>query len=729
MNRREFLKLSGALGAAGAVPALLGGCTAPPLPGTGVVTRSPTVCNLCFWQCAATLYQEDGRPWKVVGHPDDPHCDGRLCTRGSAGIGAYDDPDRLRQPLLRVDEGGGQRFKPVSWEEAFVFIARKMEAIGERHGRDRLALFSHGDGGDHFRRLLQAFGSHAYAHPSFAQCRGPRETAFGLTFGEGVGSPDRTDMAHSRCIVLIGSHIGENLHNSQVQTLAKAMDNGATLITVDPRFSVAASKSAHWLPIKPGTDMALLLAWTNVLINEGLYDRAYVAQHCSGFDQLVQHVQPFNPEWAYLETGLEPARIRETARAMAQAAPATLVHPGRHVTWYGDDTQRCRAIAILNALLGSWGRTGGFYVQEKVELPEYPAPKPPKPAADWKAVVQADYPLVSTGISNRLVERSVGDDAFFKGWFVYATNLPMTLPGAVEQIGQAAQSLELMVVVDTMPAEITGYADVVLPECTYLERYDDLRNKPERTPTLALRMPAFEPRHQTRPAWWIAKGIAERLGLGEYFPWQDYREVLDWQLQQVGSSLVEMEQVGIKRFPRKTAVYFEEGKAVRFNTPSGKIELYSSLLADVGQDPLPRYTPPDRPPEGYFHLNYGRSPAHTFGRTINNPQLFELMPENVVWVHPAAAADLGVANGDYVQLANPLGARSNRVRVRVTQRIRPDSVFLVHGFGHTDPRQRLARGVGADDAALMHNVKLDPVMGGTGMRASFVTLVKTGEVS
>ncbi len=727
MHRREFLKISGALGVAGALPALLGGCATRPLPGSGSVTSSPTVCNMCFWQCAASLYQEDGRPWKVVGHPDDPHCDGRLCTRGTAGIGAYADPDRLRQPLLRVGEGEAQRFKPVSWEEAFAFIAERMTAIGERHGRDRIALFSHGDGGDHFRRLLRAFGSDAYAHPSFAQCRGPRETAFGLTFGEGVGSPDRTDMAHARCIVLIGSHIGENLHNSQVQTLTRALDSGATLITVDPRFSVAASKSRHWLPIKPGTDMALLLAWMNVLINEGLYDRDYVARHCSGLEQLVRHVQPFNPEWAYLETGLDPTSIRETARAMAEAAPATLVHPGRHVTWYGDDTQRCRAIAILNALLGSWGRPGGFYNQEKVELPDYPAPEPPKPARDWKAVVQQDYPLVATGISNKLVEHSIGDDAFFKGWFVYATNLPMTLPGAGDQIRAAADSLELMVVVDTMPAEITGYADVVLPECTYLERYDDLRNKPERIPTLALRMPAFAPSHQTRPAWWMAKGIAEHLGLGEYFPWQDYKEVLDWQLRQVGSSLAEMERLGVKRFPRKTPLYFEEGRPVRFKTPSGKIELYAKLLADIGQDPLPRYTPPDRPPEGFYHLNYGRSPAHTFGRTINNPQLFELMPENTVWVHPTAAVVFGLASGDYVWLENPQGVRSNRVRVRVTQRIRPDSVFMVHGFGHTDERQRLARHVGADDAALMHNVKLDPVMGGTGMRGSFVTLVRTGE--
>ena len=186
----------------------------------------------------------------------------------------------------------------------------------------------------------------------------------------------------------------------------------------------------------------------------------------------------------------------------------------------------------------------------------------------WSAAASA-----TAWSSTRSAAASATDDAFIKGWFVYATNLPMTLPGATEQIKAAAESLELMVVIDTMPAEITGYADVVLPECTYLERYDDLRNKAERTPTLALRMPAFKPRYQSEPAWWMAKQLAERLGLGRYFPWQHYTFVLDWQLKQVGSSLAEMQQLGIKRFPRKTPLYFDEGADIKFNTPSGKIEL------------------------------------------------------------------------------------------------------------------------------------------------------------
>ena len=723
MKRREFLKLSAVVGAGAATPALMTGCASPPLPGTGEVETSPTVCNVCFWRCAGTVYKEDGKPWKIEGHPGDLHSLGRFCTRGSGGLGMYRDPDRLRQPMLRVTENGRQSFKAVSWDEALDFIAPRMTKIAETHGEDRLCLLSHGVGGAHFRRLLGAFGSTGFAQPSFAQCRGPRDVGFALTFGEGVGSPDRTDMENSRCIVLIGSHLGENLHNSQVQTWIKAVANRATVITVDPRFSVAAGKSRYWLPIRPGTDMALLLAWIHVLIHEDLYDRDYIARYATGLEQLAEHVLPFSPEWAFLETGISADLIRETAREMAHHAPATLVHPGRHVTWYGDDTQRSRAIAILSALLGSWGREGGYFIPEAVRLPNYPTPEPPKPKSDWMAEVQKDYPLAPAGITNVIIENSIGSDAFFKGWFVYGTNLPYSIPSSAAQIQAAAQSLDLLVVVDTMPYAITGYADVVLPECTYLERLDPIRNSPERHPSLAVSFPAFEPRYDSKPAWWIAKRIAERLDLGAYFPWDDYAEELDWQLQQVGSSLDEMRRMGVRNFPRTTPQFFEPGETREFRTPSGKIELYSELLAAYGHDPLPGYTSPQRPPERYFHLNYGRAPAHTFGRTINNPTLFELMPENAVWVNPIVARDFALSSGDYVRLRNQDGVVSNRVRVRVTERIRPDSVYIVHGFGHKDARLRLADQRGADDNDLMTRVLIDPIMGGTGMRGNFVTLV------
>jgi thiosulfate reductase/polysulfide reductase chain A len=726
MKRREFIKLSSLLGAGATVsPAfLLGGCAAKPLPGTGEVTATPTICDMCFWKCAGNVYKEDDQLWKITGNADDLHSGGRLCTRGTGGPGAYLDPDRLQRPLMRVTVDGRQTFEEVSWDEALDFISRKMRAIADEHGPEKLVMLNHGAGSSHFRHLLRAYGSESHAEPAFAQCRGPRDVGFVLTFGESASSPERTDMANARCIVLLGSHIGENLHNGQVQTLTEALERDAALITVDPRFSVPASKSKHWLPIKPGTDLALLLAWMHVLIEEELYDHDYVERYTVGFEQLAEHVRDYTPEWVYLETGIRPDVIRETAREMAKAAPATIIHPGRHATWYGDDTQRSRAIAMLNALLGSWNRKGGFYIPEKVKLPAYPLPDYPEPKFTTADAYPGKWPFAPQGVTNGVIDASIGEDAFFKGWLVYGTNLPQTIPAIEKKLEAAVNSLELVVVVETMPSEMTGYADVILPECTYLERYDELRNSGERHPSLALRMPAFEPQYDSKPGWWIARQLGHRLGLDEYFPWEDFSEKLDWQLRQVGSSLAEMQKIGVKNFPRKTPLYFREGERVRFRTPSRKIELYSNLLAAKGFDPMPVYTPPDPVPKGFYRLNYGRMPAHTFGKTTNNPLLFELSPENQLWVNPLVASEWDIGNGDYVRLGSPNGVVSNRVRVRVTERIGPESVFMAHGFGHKSKRLRLTAGVGADDGSLMSNIKVDPIMGGTGMRANFVTFVK-----
>ncbi|MEJ2378764.1 MAG: molybdopterin-dependent oxidoreductase, partial [Pseudolabrys sp.] len=610
IRRREFLTMSAAVSAT----ALLGPWLNPftekaewqKLMTAGPAKVTPTVCNICFWACAGQVHQRGGKPWKVTGHPDDEHSHGRLCTRGTAGLGSYVDPDRLVKPLMRVEQNGKQAFKPVSWDKALDFVAGKMKKIAKEHGPDRLALIAHGSGASLFGHLVRAYGSGSIAYPSFAQCRGPRDTGFFLTFGEGIASPEQTDMSNAECIVLVGSHIGENLHNGQVHEFAAGLKNNATLITVDPRFSVAASKSKYWLPIKPGTDIALMLAWINVIMAERLYDAEYIQRHTIGFESLAKYIAPFTPEWAYTETGLDPEQIRRTAHVMAAAAPATMLHPGRHSTWYGDDTQRARAMAILAGLLGIWGRKGGYYLPEKVALPEYPTPAYPKPKSTWRDVTSARFPLAGQGVTGAIVGASVGADAHYKGWIVYGTNLPMTMPAAREQLKKAAQQLELFVAVDTMPAEITGYADVVLPECTYLERYDPLRNEDEREPSLALRAPAFKPLGESTPAWWMARELGLRLGLDKYFPWKDYKEVLDWQLKQVGSSLAEMEKLGMKKFPRKTPLYFPDDGAIKFKTANGKIQLYSELLAKYGFDALPRYTPPKQLPDGYLHLNYGR---------------------------------------------------------------------------------------------------------------------------
>ncbi len=673
---------------------------------------------------------KNGSIRKVIGNKEDPHCNGRLCPRGTGGIGMYNDEDRLKTPLIRETINGEEVFRKASWDEALDLIAEKMDTLRKEHGPECLALFSHGTGGSMMGHLVKAYGSPNITAPSFAQCRGPREVAFAATYGEEVMSPERTDIRDTKCLVLIGSHIGENMHNGQIQEMSDAIDQGATIITVDPRFSTAASHSKYWLPIKPATDIALLQAWMHVIIHEELYDKAYVEKYAFGFEELKADVKNKTPEWAYGITTIEPEIIRKTAREMAAASPAVIVHPGRHVTWYGDDTQRSRAIAILNALLGSWGRRGGFYFPDKVHLPKYPHPPYPKPKRSWRdAYPEGKYKLVSEVLSTGICDATIPNPNLscnLKGWIVYGTNLMAALPDQ-EKTLEAIRNLDFLVVVDTMPMDITGYADVVLPECTYLERYDIMRTSPHREPYLALRMPAAPPKYDSKPNWWIAKQLGERLGLGDYFKWDTIEDMLDWQLKQVDSSLEEMQKIGVKKYKREYEdLYLLENLIdYEFNTNTGKIELYSTELELEGFDPIPQYTQHPEPAEGYYRLNYGRAPMHTFSRTSNNPNLFDLMEENSVWVNPKVAALWDLKDGDYIWLKNQDDVTTDfPVKVRVTERIRWDSVYMVHGFGHKNKKLSRANGRGASDSKLITNVMEDPIMGGTGMRGNFVTFLK-----
>jgi len=625
MERRQFIRV-GSYGAAGA--AVAGGLTTDwygrygnPMsdPGTDGDRVVPSFCELCFWKCGILAHVKDGRVTKIKGNPKDPLSNGHLCPRGAGGTGLLYDPDRLKKPMIRRDKRGSQVFEEVSWDDALGVVAENFERIKAEHGAAALALLY---GGSWMKHLFKAYGSPNIAAPSYAQCRGPREVGFDLTYGSGVGSPENTDIRNARCLVLIGSHLGENMHNTQVQDFADAIRNRADIITVDPRYSVAASKSRWWLPIRPGTDTALLLAWMNVIIGEGLYDRDYIQRYAYGFEQLQEHVKTFTPEWAYPRTGIEPDVIRRTARAMGAARPATLVHPGRHVTWYGDDTQRSRAIAILNALLGSWGRKGGFFVPSQVQLPPYEYPgylKPDAQASDRPA--PSDFPLADQVLAQGVCDAAitgVRGDSRIKAWMVYGSNLPTTLPNP-ENTYKAIQELDFLVTVDVLPAEIVGWSDVVLPEATYLERCDDLYNPWWREPYVAVRQEVVPPMYDSKPGWWIARELGKRIGLPEFFPWKDSIEYAKTRLEAAGLDCEVIKEQGVI-LGKPGPLYFEEGAVPEFYTDSGKIELYSQRLAALGFDPMPTYdhSALEEPPEGYFRLLFGRAPVHTFGRTTNN---------------------------------------------------------------------------------------------------------------
>ena len=383
MTRRGFLKTSAS--SAGALLFLdrtfwsltagLVSLGVPPPWFKGQVKTTYNYCDICPWRCGIVVKSIGNRVYKIDGNPKDPKSRGMLCARGQAGVSFLYDPDRLKQPMIRTGERGEGKFKNVSWEEALDYSAQKLKDIKDKYGPESLAVFGHTSGDFWFTDYFaQAYGSVNSAKPSVTMCTAPREEASVITTGRTIGNHEPVDWEKAKCVVLIGTHIGEDARNTMMQDLATARANGAKLIVVDPRYSSAAMKADAWLPIKPGTDTALLLAWMNVLIAENLIDKAFIDKWTEGFDKLAAHVKSFTPEWAAQITELPADKIRETARMFGAARPSTVIVPGRHVVWYGNDSQRMRAVYILMGLTGSYGREGGLYFNKSPFIEEIPHP-------------------------------------------------------------------------------------------------------------------------------------------------------------------------------------------------------------------------------------------------------------------------------------------------------------------------------------------------------------------
>jgi thiosulfate reductase/polysulfide reductase chain A len=346
----------------------------------GEVRTTYNYCDICPWRCGIVVKSVDGRVYKIDGNPKDPKSRGMLCARGQAGVSFLYDPDRLQQPMIRTGARGDGTFRKVSWDEALDYTAQALLKIKDKYGPESVAFLGHTSGDFWFTDYLsQAWGSPNSAKPSVSLCTSPREEAALITFGRAIGNHEPVDWQAAQCITLIGTHIGEDARNTLMQDFANARARGAKVIVVDPRFSSAAMKADYWLPIKPGTDTALLLAWMHLLFVEKSYDAEFVQKYTVGFEQLAAHVRTFTPEWAETITEVPAQQIRDSLREMAHTRPQALIVPGRHVTWYGNDTQRMRAVYIINTLLGAYGREGGLYFGKAPFIDEYPHPP-------WKVV-------------------------------------------------------------------------------------------------------------------------------------------------------------------------------------------------------------------------------------------------------------------------------------------------------------------------------------------------------
>ena len=550
VSRRRFLKITGA----GAWPRRRGGSASASLPGglraaegpgrEGVRTV-PTFCDLCFWKCNAIATVRDGVLWKIEGNPDDP-----LSPRPPlpARHRRRRRPLRPRPPARARSSAracAARRSGPRSpGTRRSATSPRRCRRSRPSTARRRSPSSATASAATFLKHTLKAYGSPNVAAPSFAQCRGPRDVGFELTFGEAIGSPERTDIRerplprahrlaprrehaqHAGAGVRRGGRPRRDGHRGRPALLDRGEQGEA--LPADQRR---------------GPTSRSLLAWMNVLVAEGLYDRSTSPRTASASRRSPPRSRPSPRSGRTRRPASSRRVIRETAREMARHRPATLVHPGRHATWYGDDAQRGRAIALLNALLGSWGRKGGFYQPASMNVPGYPYPPYPKsargkvdnPGRRTRSRARRSPPASARPRSpaSRIRSRA--------GW---CTRRTCCRRCRTRRRRSGDPELDLLVVVDVVASEMAGWADVVLPESTYLERYDELNVELFREPFVALRQPVVEAPADQKPNWWIARELAVKLGLGAFYPWKTIEEYLDHRLKGAGLSLAAAQEGG-----------------------------------------------------------------------------------------------------------------------------------------------------------------------------------------
>ncbi|MFZ5826676.1 MAG: molybdopterin-dependent oxidoreductase [Bacillota bacterium] len=373
MKRRQFLKVAGVTAgvtAAGLTISLDRAQSSSPAV-AAEVKRIPTLCEMCTSRCGVVAVVKDGRVMSIEGNPDHPTNLGFPCARGNAGVSSLYDPDRVKQPMKRVADG---KFEPISWEQAFKEIGARLMEISTKFGPHSMVFLEYNNLNSNLnRRFAQAFGSPNHTGHA-ATCFANRNVGYTQVFG----ALPTVDYGNVKYYLSAGRNILGGIKAYEPIKLAEAKRKGAKIVVLDPRLSELAAFGHEWIKIRSAGDLAFLLAVSNVLITENLYNKRFVAEKCTGFEELKAGIAKYTPEWAEKETDVPADTIRRIAREMAAAAPAAVVDPGWHggngMYWNG--AEAARAGAVVNALLGNLGAKGGLKLSPGVAQGPIDTPPP-----------------------------------------------------------------------------------------------------------------------------------------------------------------------------------------------------------------------------------------------------------------------------------------------------------------------------------------------------------------
>ncbi len=691
----------------------------------GEISSVFSMCGMCAVRCPIRVEVRDGEVKWIEGNPYIPDIAGALCAKGSAGISFVNDAEKPQSPMLRVGLRGSGEWRKISWEEALEYVAAKLKEITEKHGAKAIAIADRsGVFNDLTASFIKALGSPNYFDHDDT-CGKNANMACQSVFGYGRGDLVY-DFAKTRHIVLYGRNVFESLQVNEVNNILDALDAGAKLTYIDIRATVTASKADKFLMIRPGTDYAFNLALIHVILKERLYDADFVNKWVTGLSELESFVSTYTPEWAEQETGIPAHEITNLARTVSQDRPKVIFHGGWMLARYTDSFYSSRSVYILNALMGNFEVPGGLIVAKDAKdagakpLRSIGANIPNAPGK----IVDAEMPGKSLGtghILNLYKAINTGKPYPIKAFFAYRYDPIASMPDPDEQ-KMILDKLDLLVSIDVNYSQTGWFSDLILPEAAYLERSNLLTTLKGQKPSFIIRHQAIQPKFDTKPAWEIFTLIANKMGVGSFFPFHSIEEIWNYQLEGSGIKIEDFDEKGFVSLTSEPILMNRD--ELKFKTPSGKIEFVSQWMTQNAFPSFAQYVSPQKPENGHFRLAFGRSAFHTHAQTQNNIYLNELASENEVWINKEAAEKLGIKNGAMVEIGS--SGYSGKIKAKVTPFIHPEAVFMLHGFGNEIPLKTRSFNKGLSDTRLAKGLleKTDPVGGGIAFLECMVSVKK-----
>jgi len=736
ITRRTFLKLGAASGAAAAVApnvlkameTELGGKDFSPE--TLAERKSvPYTCLVCNIEDGGLAFIEDDRIVKLEGNPKHVSTRGRLCAKGNAGMWHVYDPDRILYPMRRTGPRGGGQWKRVSWDEAISEVAEKIKAVLDKgHPNEIMFKWGRDRSGGATGRFMKTLGTNTGVnHTSI--CESSKKIGMEPTWGPDIETPD---FANTKYILNFGSNILEAayFHNPYSQRIAEGLaENNTKLVTFDVRLSNTAARSDEWFPIFPGTDGIVALAMANVIMQEGLADRDFINDWTNyTADKLSAYLKEYTPKMAERYSGIPAKDIKRIAIEFASVKPATTYTyrgPVKHL--YGSYNER--ATMLLPIITGNIEVKGGYCLPRGMG---YGQPQPAPEGGKEPSFLSSppDYPLAGHKVSHLVPFWIKEGKQNISVYLNYMSCEAFSFPAASvwREVLADEKLIPFSVTFSNQMNETVNLMDLILPDCSYLERHDPESMPSSLWPWLGLRQPVIKPLGEAIEYREVLKRIIQKIdpdgkkGMRKYWEFKDGEDYLRRQFEDIqglkeagGFDLLKKNGVwpvygkldpatgkiadknGNPIVPEFGLPYKgdQKGKAVvkgkryaGFGTSDGKIHLYAAEYEKYGFNPLPVFKAhpwhwnkdgssrlkPDDMVLTTFKLN-----VHTQSRTTNIKWLNELAHANPAWMNAKAAAEKGIKDGDLIRITSPVGYMVTRVRA--TEGIHPKVIAVSNTFG------------------------------------------------